>query len=314
MYRRNWIRQLFLVLAVLAFALPIAAQDGSAQGKITDVSGKPIDGAKVTFEFVGSGRKFETKSDKNGEYLQVGLIKGPYTLTVEKEGLGKISKQINIQGARRNPFNVVLAPGAGEAGTADPKLLEANRIINEGVTLSQAGNQDGAIEKFTAALALNPKCFDCYYNIGAANAQKKEYDQAIDAYKKSIEIKPTAEAYNGMANVYNAQRKFAEATAASTEATKLASSAAGGAGGSPDAMYNQGVILFNQGKIDEAKPLFEQVLQAAPNNADAHYMYGMTLAGAEPAKAVTEFETYLKLAPTGKNAALAKQFVDALKK
>lgn len=313
MYRRNWIRQLCLILAVLAFALPVAAQDGSAQGKVTDINGKPIDGAKVTFEFVGSGRKFETKSDKSGDYLQVGLIKGPYTLTVEKEGLGKISKQINIQGARRNPFNVVLAPGAADAATVDPKLLEANKIINEGVTLSQAGNQDGAIEKFTAALALNPKCADCYYNIGAANAQKKEYDKAIDAYKKSVEIKPTPEAYNGMANVYNAQRKFAEATAASNEAGKLASATAG-AGGSPDAMYNQGVILFNQGKIDEAKPLFEQVIAAAPNNADAHYMYGMTLAGADPAKAVTEFETYLKIAPTGKNAPLAKQFVDALKK
>jgi tetratricopeptide (TPR) repeat protein len=314
MYRRNWGRQLCLVaVAVLAFALPALAQDGSAQGKVTDVNGKPIADAKVMFEFIGSGRKFETKSDKNGEYLQVGLIQGPYTITVEKEGIGKVSKNIQIRGARRNPFDVVLAPGAGEAATVDPKLLEANKIINEGVALSQAGNQDGAIEKFNAALALNPKCFDCFYNLGAANAQKKDYDKAVDNYKKSIEIKPTAEAYNGLANVYNAQKKFAEATAASTEATKLAAGA-GGATGSPDAMYNQGVILFNQGKIDEAKPLFEQVIAAAPNNADAHYMYGMTLAGADPAKAVSEFETYLKLAPTGKNAPLAKQFVDALKK
>jgi tetratricopeptide (TPR) repeat protein len=314
MYRRNWGRQLCLALvAVLAFALPAFAQGGSAQGKVTDVNGKPIADANVTFEFVGSGKPFHTKSDKNGEYLQIGLIQGPYTITVEKEGVGKVSKNIQIRGNRRNPFDVVLAPGAGEAGTADPKLLEANKIINEGVALSQAGNQDGAIEKFNAALALSPKCSDCFYNIGAANAQKKDYDKAIENYKKSIEIKPTAEAYNGLANVYNAQKKFADATAASAEATKLAS-AGGGASGSPDAMYNQGVILFNQGKTDEAKPLFEQVIAAAPNNADAHYMLGMTMAGADPAKAVAEFETYLKLAPTGKNAPLAKQFVDALKK
>ena len=43
-------------------------------------------------------------------------------------------------------------------------------------------------------------------------------------------------------------------------------------------------------------------------------MLGMTLAGSDPAKAVTEFEAYLKLAPEGKNAPLAKQFVGALKK
>ena len=43
-------------------------------------------------------------------------------------------------------------------------------------------------------------------------------------------------------------------------------------------------------------------------------MLGMTLAGENPAAAVTEFETYLKLSPSGPNAPLAKQFVDALKK
>jgi len=313
MFRRNRSRHLWLIaLAVLAFAMPAAAQDGSAQGKITDAMGQPVAGAKITIEFVGSGRKFETKSEKDGTYLQVGLIQGQYMITAEKEGVGKVTRTIMIRGARRNNVDVVIAAGAG-AATADPKLIEANKIINEGVTLSQAGSQDEAIAKFNEALALNPKCFDCFYNIGAASAQKKDYDKAIEAYNKSIEIKPTAEAYNGLANVYNAQRKFDDATAASKKATELASAGAG-ATASPEAAYNQGVILFNQGKAADAKPLFESVIQAQPNNADAHYMLGMTMAGTEPAKAVTEFETYLKLAPTGKNAPLAKQFVDALKK
>ena len=313
MFRRNRSRHLWLiVLAALAFAMPAAAQDGSAQGKITDAMGQPVAGAKITIEFVGSGRKFETKSEKDGTYLQVGLIQGQYMITAEKEGVGKVTRTIMIRGARRNNVDVVIAAGAG-AATADPKLIEANKIINEGVTLSQAGSQDEAIAMFNEALALNKKCFDCFFNIGAASAQKKDYDKAIEAYNKSIEIKPTPEAYNGLANVYNAQRKFDDATAASKKATELAS-AGGGPTGSPDAMYNQGVILFNQGKAADAKPLFESVVQAQPNNADAHYMLGMTMAGTEPAKAVTEFETYLKLAPTGKNAPLAKQFVDALKK
>jgi len=313
MFRRNRSRHLWLiVLAVLAFAMPAAAQDGSAQGKITDAMGQPVAGAKITIEFVGSGRKFETKSEKDGTYLQVGLIQGQYMITAEKEGVGKVTRTIMIRGARRNNIDVVIAAGA-VAATADPKLIEANKIINEGVTLSQAGSQDEAIAKFNEALALNPKCFDCCYNIGAASAQKKDDDKAIEAYNKSIEIKPTAEAYNGLANIYNAQRKFDEATAASKKATELASAGAG-ATASPEAAYNQGVILFNQGKAADAKPLFESVVQAQPNNADAHYMLGMTMAGTEPAKAVAEFEAYLKLAPTGKNAPLAKQFVDALKK
>ena len=64
-----------------------------------------------------------------------------------------------------------------------------------------------------------------------------------------------AEAYNGLANVYNAQRKFDEAAAASAKANELAAAAPGGAGGggSADSLYNQGVILWNSGKIADAK-------------------------------------------------------------
>jgi hypothetical protein len=43
-------------------------------------------------------------------------------------------------------------------------------------------------------------------------------------------------------------------------------------------------------------------------------MLGMTLVGSDPAKAVPAFEKYLQLSPGGPNAAMAKQFVDALKK
>src|SRR5437660_1227975 len=83
----------------------------------------------------------------------------------------------------------------------------------------------------------------------------KDNDKAEAAYKKAIELKADyAEAYNGLANVYNATRKFDLAAAASAKAMELSSSsAAGGAagGGNADAMFNQGVILWNGGKIAE---------------------------------------------------------------
>src|SRR5436189_135053 len=77
-----------------------------------------------------------------------------------------------------------------------------------------AGNFDLAIAKFTEALKTNPQCSDCYYNIGVANADKKDYAAAEAAYNKANEIKPSAEAYNGLVSVYTAQRKVEEAAAA----------------------------------------------------------------------------------------------------
>jgi len=72
--------------------------------------------------------------------------------------------------------------------------------------------------------------------------------------------------------------------------------------------------LFNTGKAAEAKPLVEKAVSIDPSNADAHYIYGMTLVAENPAKAKSEFEEFMKLAPTAPNAAIAKSLITELEK
>jgi tetratricopeptide (TPR) repeat protein len=203
---------------------------------------------------------------------------------------------VNVRGGRV-PANFVLGMTAGEG---------LSKVFNEGVAASAAGNFDDAINKFNEALKTNPQCSDCYYNIGVANAGKKDYDKAEEAYKKAIEVKPSADAYNGLASVYTTQRKFDLAQEAGKKAAELASATPGG-GASPEATYNQGVVLWNAGKIAEAKAAFEQVIAAKPDHAEAHYQLGMALVNEGNLKgARSEFDTYIKLAPNGPNAAQAK--------
>ena len=58
-------------------------------------------------------------------------------------------------------------------------------------------------------------------------------------------------------------------------------------------MYNQGVILWNAGKIPEAKKQFEAAVAANPNHAESHYQLGMALVNeGNMAGAAAEFETY----------------------
>ena len=103
------------------------------------------------------------------------------------------------------------------------KKAELKKAFEEGVTASRAGNHDAAIASFQSAAELNPNCFDCYYNIAFSETQKKEWDKAEAAYKKAIELKADyAEAYSGLANVYNATRKFDEAATARHWETLLA--------------------------------------------------------------------------------------------
>lgn len=313
MVRRNG-RVILAALMALSIAMPAAAQmGGMVKGKVVDDKGQPVVGANVTITATDTSRKFQTKSDKRGEYMQIGLTSGAYTVVAEKDKLVSAQQKATVRAGSPAEINLVIGVTAA-AASADAAARGAalSKAFDDAVAAQKAGNFDAAIEKFNEGLTVNPNCFSCYNGIGRAYVGKKDYDKAEAALKKSIELRPNdAEAYSELANMYNAQRKFDLAAEAGKKASELAG---GGGGGNPDVLYNQGVILFNGGKSAEAKPLFEQVVKANPDHAEGHYMLGMTLAGENPAAAVVEFETYLKLAPSGPNAPLAKQFVDALKK
>jgi tetratricopeptide (TPR) repeat protein len=332
--RRALIVAVALAAAVL-FALPGAAQTtGMLKGKVVDGKNQPVDTAKVTIDFKdGVSRTYTVTTNKKGEFIQIGLPPGNYKVTAEKEQLGAQSFDVRVRLGEAAEVNFVLQPGAAGV-TATKEDLAKNAAIkavfDEGVTASKAGNHDEAIAKFTQAadmLAETNKegvkverCYDCWYNIGFAYAQKKDYGKAEESFKKAIEIKPDyIDAYNGLATVYNSQKKFDEAQQASQKAVELAAAAGGGAegtgGGSVDALYNQGVINWNAGKIAEAQKCFEDAIKINPNHADSHYQLGMALVNqGKLQEALPEFETYLKLAPDGQFAATAKGIIATLKK
>ncbi len=307
---------------VLALAMPAAAQStGMVKGVVKDAQGNPVDGAKISIDMTeGVTRHFETKSNKKGEFIQIGLQGGPYKVTAEKDKIASNTADVRVSISRPAEVNLILGAGGASAAASKEmaaKNAELKKIFEEGVTASRAGNHDEAIAKFNAAAVINATCYDCYYNIAFSESQKKDYDKAEAAYKKAIEIKPDyAEAYSGLANIYNATRKFDQAATASAKAMELSGSGAAAAGGgNADAMFNQGVILWNAGKVADAKKQFEGAIAVNPNHAESHYQLGMALVNeGNLAGAATEFETYLKLAPTGPNAATAKGILGSLKK
>lgn len=315
-----WMPLLVAVVAVF-LAVPAAAQStGMVKGKVIDDKGQPVEGAKVTIDFLdGVNRKQETKTNKKGEFIQIGLFPGNYKVTAEKEKLGSQAFDVRVRIGATADVNFQLVPGASAGMSKEDaaKNAELRKSFEEGVAASQAGNYDAAIAAFTHGTELHANCFDCWFNIGYAETQKKENDKAEAAYKKAIELKPDyAAAYNALATLYNNERKFDLAAQMSAKATELGTAAGGdAAGGNADAMYNQGVILWNAGKVAEAKKQFQNAIAANPNHAESHYQLGMALVNeGNLADAANEFDTYLKLAPEGPNAAQAKALVSQLKK
>ncbi|MGE5359913.1 MAG: tetratricopeptide repeat protein [Bacteroidales bacterium] len=320
--RRLVLVALAIVVTVILAAPAFTQTTGICKGTVVDEKGQPVEKANITISFAdGANRVYKVQTDKKGSFIQVGIQPGRYTVTAEKEKVG--SQSFTIKVALGDPtevkFQLSMHNPAAAASEDQKKAAAVQKLFDEGVTATSAGDFDGAIAKFNEAITLFPGCFDCYYNIGQANTQKKDYPAAEVAFKKSLELKADyADAYNGLTTVYNAQKKFDEAQAASQKAAELAGAGAGagaGGGGNVNALYNQGVIAWNANKFEDAKAKFEQAIQADANHADSHFQLGMCLVNlGKLAEAGAEFETYMKLAPTGQYAAQAKSMIAAIPK
>ena len=297
-------------LIALAIAAPALAQSTMVRGKVIDAKKEGIANVQIVVESMGgSGRKLTTKTDKKGEFVQLLTESGPYRITATDPKIGSASADTRVVLGKVSEMTIVLVPSTAANDSA--KAAELKKVFEEGVNASRASQHDLAIEKFNAALAISPACFDCQFNIGVALMAKKDEKAAEEAWKKALEMKPDyAEALNALSTLYNNQKRFDEAAAMSAKAAT-----AGGGAGSADATFNQGIILWNQGKIAEAKVKFEETIKINATHADAHYQLGMAMLNeGKLAEAVTEFETYVKLAPDGQYATQAKGMIAQLKK
>ena len=301
-----------VALAAVLFLASSALAQSVVRGKVNDAQGKPIEGATVVFEAEGVNRRTQTKTDKGGEFLQVGLQSGAYKVTASKEGVGSQTLPSNVRQGPNQALNFSISAASGMSAADKQAAVAVQTAAGAAMDAMKAGQHDEAIAKFNEVIAKVPNCADCYYNIGVAHTQRQRPAEAEAAFKKTIELKPdSAEAYTGLANLYNGQKKFDLAAEASAKASQYSGGAAGG--GSAEASFNQGVILFNSGKFAEAKPQFEAAVKADPNMAMAHYQLGMTnLNTGDFAGAVTALEAYLKVDPNGPKAAEVKAALPAV--
>jgi len=303
---------LFLALALAGSAA--RAQTGTARGKITDDKGQPIAEAIVTIEYQGGvTRKYETKTNKKGEYTQVGIYPGVYKITVTKEGYQGGTQDARI--ALGEPTYLtdmkLLTRAAAQAAAAgsDKGRAELQASFKNATELTQAGKFDEAIAAYNQIVATNPSIPEVQYNLGYIYGQKKDWASAEAAYKKALELRPSYnEAILALARVY-------QDSGQPDKAAELMSKAGSANEGDAKVQFNLGVFNLNSGKSEEALAAFQKAAAADPANAEPHFYIGTILVGQNKVSdAVTSLEKYLSMNPTNaQNVATAQGLLQALK-
>jgi Tfp pilus assembly protein PilF len=317
-----------VALSLLVPATSAFAQgQGSLRGVVLDVAGKPVPDAEITFDYVGDVEiKVSVKTNARGEFTRVGMRTGQWKMTATKGTLvGKQNVNVVISVLTKIPDLVIKEPVAGGTATdtsgmtakeveARNKLMVAMQTEFAAADALVATDPDGAIAKYTTVATQIEKCAICYLKMGEAYMKKDDHSKAEESYKKAIDLDPKlADSYAALAVLYNTQKKFDEATKMSEKANELMGSSA--TGGNATALFNQGIIYWNQGgKAAEAKAQFAKAIALDPQMADAHYWLGMANLnlGLIP-DAAKAFEEYLKVAPTGQYAETVKGILKTIK-
>ena len=148
---------------------------------------------------------------------------------------------------------------------ARQKRREAAVHNNRGIAYQDEGNYDLAIEAFTKAIELNPDFAKAYANRAVIYQCKGLFDRAIADHTKALELKSDhPEPYNNRGAAYGEQGDYDRAIADHTRAIELNPNL-------PEAYNNRGVAHYKKSDYNRAIEDYTQAIQLKPSFVDKVY-------------------------------------------
>ncbi len=318
-------------------------------GKILDKAGAPLAGAVVVFTNVASGRTYKLRTDKNGEFSQVGITFGDYQIEVfapDGQSLYREKKSITGDPDSHRLLVDLSKPQASSQPKLTPEQIEAikkqndkaaamNALIQQAQNAMNAKDWQGAISPLQELLVLDPTQWQFYSALGDAQLYLGQYDRAVESYEKGIHAaerntavdardpstdpaKKKAGVAKMLTNEGNAYLKLHK----TNEAVALYSKAAAMDPNPATAYFNLCATQYNVGNFDGALAACDKAIAADPNKADAYFIKGSSLYGngkldaannyVVPPGTVEALNKYLELAPDGAHFADVKAMLEAL--
>ena len=346
-------------LLFLGLAPHAAAQDGGIAGTILDVVAKPWadipvtitsdQGAKLETKTDAKG-KYAFNNLRSGAYtisLALPGQKDPYVGGVVKVGSGQtVPVDFNfkdIVGKQGKEFEEAKKKqdeekekfvGMKQHFDTGVATLEQARVAKADLAKAPADKRDELKANVTA---LNEKAVTEFEAAKAASNEKDtnlqlimarlgdaydavgRTDDAIAAYRRAIELKPSFAYYNNLGGIYGRAGKIEDASASYQKAAELDPAQAA------QAWRNFGITMYNASKYKEAVEPLKKSTELDPKNPQSWYLLGTVLVGSMGFKKVGDkdipdvqpgtveaYQHAIDLDPNGPWGQQAKQGLDML--
>jgi Flp pilus assembly protein TadD len=255
-----------------------------------------------------------TTTDDKGTFAFRGVPKGDYVVLVEKEeGFEPFSQNVSVSAFSGDPYLVIRLRLKGEAksepGVVNAELAnvpqKALTTYQKALQSAQAGNNKAAVEELKQAISEYPEFMLAFNELGLQYLKLGELDKADEALAKALKLAPDSATPLLTHGVLLAvQGKFNLAVTELQIALKQRDQSAIGH------LY-LGQSLAILGRYADAESHLTRAIELGGDEVkDAHRFLGaIYFQRGEREKGVTEFETYLRLAPKAKDAEQVREMI-----
>lgn len=298
-------KRILLVSLLTAVCLSIpcvnSAQTTVIKGTVTDQEGNPLKDAQITLLDMERGIRFNLESDKNGNFMKVGLPYSTYQLTVELNGYFPFESSITPKFGGTEQIIIKLAK--------IPPKLDEDKDFTEGLEFFEKHQYIEAIVSFEKVVQRFPDHYEGYYNLGLSHLRAEHIDQAIIYFEKSVELSPeSAESYLALGECYIQKDESEKAARYIAQAVVLQPE-------NPEAHFNLGLAYDKLNKPREALQSYQEVITLKPDLSAAYYQAALSSLRLEDYKgALAYFEKFLEIEPDAPEASQVRAMIDELKK
>jgi len=307
-------------LLALSFLLSTGAswaQITAIEGDVKGADGEMVKNAQILIEREDMKGTYKgAKTDKKGHYIYNGLPIGRYTVSIMVDNQKKDQVQ-HVQTKLGDPvpvnFDLKQVAAQQAAAAADPATLSKEQ--ERGLSKADKDALEKRAKENAAAMAKN-KALNDAFNAGKEALNTKNYDAAIEAFKKGGELDPNQHViWANLADTYlalAATKTGAEQQAAIDQGlesyqkaialkpdeapyhnnyalalvkakkipeaqAELAKAALLDPPGAGKYYYNLGAVLVNTGQTAASEDFFKKAIESDPNYADAQFQYATAL-------------------------------------